>query len=108
MRPLAAYWRPWVWTLITSGQVASMACNWRWLASAMTSRETPCALKIVTAPVGTSSSSSTKRAPLSFSPSTTCLLCTISCRTNTGAPCLTRARSTISIARTTPAQKPRG
>ena len=42
---------------------------------------TPCALKIVTAPGGTSSISSTKRAPLARSRSTTCRLCTISCRT---------------------------
>jgi arylsulfatase A-like enzyme len=39
------------------------------------------AVDAVTAPSGTSSSSSTKRAPLFLSVSTTCLLCTISWRT---------------------------
>ena len=42
---------------------------------------TPWALKIVTAPAGTSSSSSTKRAPLRASRSTTWRLWTISWRT---------------------------
>ena len=42
---------------------------------------TPWALKIVIAPGGISSSSSTKRAPLARSRSTTWRLCTISCRT---------------------------
>jgi len=50
-------------------------------ASSSTLLATPCALKIVTALGGTSERSSTKRAPLAFRLSTTCLLCTISWRT---------------------------
>src|SRR5665811_983497 len=63
---------------------------------------------MVTAFSGISESVSTKRAPLALRLSTTCLLCTISWRTYTGAPYFCSARSTISMARTTPAQKPRG
>ena len=48
-------------TLETSGQVASITGSWRRAASS-TLVGTPCALKIVTAPAGISSSSSTKRA----------------------------------------------
>jgi len=57
---------------------------------------------------GHSSSSSTKTAPFARSPSTTYLLWTISWRTKTGAPHFSSAISTILIARSTPAQNPRG
>ena len=56
----------------------------------------------------TSESSSTNIAPFSLNSSTTCLLCTISCLTYTGAPYLFIAFSTISIALLTPAQNPLG
>src|SRR5712692_4381575 len=56
---------------------------------------------------GTSSSSSTKCAPLARSASTTCRLCTISLRTYTGCGQTCRASSTMSMARSTPAQMPR-
>ena len=62
----------------------------------------------VSAPAGASSGSSTKMAPFFRSPSTTCRLCTISWRTYTGWLERERARSTISMARSTPAQNPRG
>ncbi len=75
------------WTLVTSGQVASMVRRERRSASAWTAGETPWAEKTVIAPSGMdSSSSSTKIAPRSRSWATTCLLCTISLRTYTGGP----------------------
>src|SRR5258708_40281149 len=51
---------------------------------------------------------STKIAPRRRNCSTTYVLCTISWCTYTGAPYASNASSTISTARTTPAQKPRG
>ena len=68
----------------------------------------PWALKITVASSGTSSSSSTKMAPFWRSVSTTRRLWTISRRTYTGGGQTDRATSTMSIARSTPAQKPRG
>ena len=50
-------------TLVTSGQVASMTGSPRSAAARRTAGETPCAEKTVSAPSGTSSSSSTKTAP---------------------------------------------
>src|SRR6202012_2838830 len=90
------------------GQVAFSTGRPRTAASSSTVRATPWAENTVTALGGTSERSSTKIAPLFFRLSTTYLLCTISCRTYTGGPYFSSARSTISIARTTPAQKPRG
>src|SRR5712692_2677209 len=95
-------------TLVTSGQVASITRSPRRRASWRTAGETPCALKMTVASSGTSSSSSTKWAPLARSASTTCRLCTISRRTYTGGGLTWRASSTMSMARSTPAQKPRG
>ncbi len=70
------------WTLVTSGQVASMWKNLRAVASAGTALGTPWAEKMTGASVGgISSSSSTKTAPFFFRDSTTYLLCTISWRT---------------------------
>src|SRR6476659_4876168 len=106
--PLHIYSLPWLWTLVTSGQVALRAARPRVEASSSTLRATPWALNTVTAWGGTSDRSSTKIAPLFFRLSTTYLLCTISCRTYTGGPYFSSARSTISMARTTPAQNPRG
>ena len=68
-------------TLATSGQVASITGRFRPAASLSTFSETPWALKMVTAPSGTSSISSTKTAPFLRRSSTTRLLCTISWRT---------------------------
>src|SRR5215470_11628594 len=68
----------------------------------------PWALKMTVASSGTSSSSSTKIAPLWRSVSTTSRLCTISRRTYTGGGHTDSATSTMSIARSTPAQNPRG
>src|SRR5581483_8757251 len=70
--------------------------------------DTPWALKISVAPSGTSCTSSTNTAPFARKSSTTKRLCTTSWRTYTGRPKSSSARSTISIARSTPAQKPRG
>src|SRR5215467_1829731 len=95
-------------TLVTSGQVASMTRNPRRRASWRTAGETPCALKMTVASSGTSSSSSTKWAPLARRASTTCRLCTISRRTYTGGGHTCSASSTMTMARSTPAQKPRG
>src|SRR3569833_2015270 len=61
-----------------------------------------------TAPPGSSVSESTNLAPRASSSRTTCSLCTICLRTYTGAPWISSARSTISMARRTPAQKPCG
>src|SRR5688500_11800102 len=77
-------------------------------ASVRTAGEMPCALKITVASSGTSVSSSTKMAPCVRSVSTTWRLWTISRRTYTGGRHTERASSTMSIARSTPAQKPRG
>jgi BRCT domain type II-containing protein len=68
-------------TLVTSGQVASMVCRLRALASARTCGATPCAEKTTTAPSGTSAASSTNTAPRFSSDATTCLLWTICLRT---------------------------
>jgi hypothetical protein len=57
---------------------------------------------------GASATSSTKTAPRARSASTTSRLWTISWRTKTGAPHFSSAISTMRMARSTPAQKPRG
>src|SRR5262249_20245648 len=95
-------------TLVTGGQVASITRSPRGRASSRTAGEMPWALKITVASSGTSSSSSTKMAPFWRSVSTTRRLCTISRRTYTGGGHTSSATSTMSIARSTPAQKPRG
>jgi hypothetical protein len=64
--------------------VASITRRPRRSASWRTAGEMPWALKITVALSGTSSSSSTKCAPLARSASTTCRLWTISLRTYTG------------------------
>ena len=91
-------------TLVTSGHVASMVRRLRWAASSTTAGDTPCAENTVRAPSGTSSSSSTNTTPRSVRVSTTCRLWTISLRTYTGAPWCSRAFSTATTARSTPAQ----
>ncbi len=85
-----------------------MTCSFRSAADVCTVGATPCAENTTIAPSGTSSVSSTNTAPALASVSTTCRLCTISWRTYTGAPCFSSARSTVSTARSTPAQYPRG
>ncbi len=94
--------------MVTSGQVASITRSPRRRASSRTAGEMPCALKITVASSGTSSSSSTKMAPFWRRVSTTRRLWTISRRTYTGGGHTDSATSTMSIARSTPAQKPRG
>ena len=79
--PWAANRRASLCTLVTSGQVASMVCRLRALASARTCGATPCAEKTTTAPSGTSAVSSTNTAPRFSSDATTCLLWTICLRT---------------------------
>ena len=69
------------WTLVTSGQVASIVCRLRAAAPACTLGATPWAENTTVAPSGTSASDSTNTAPRSRSCSTTCLLWTISLRT---------------------------
>ena len=95
-------------TLLTSGQVASTKTILRAIAAAGTDFGTPWAEKITGLSDGHSSSVSTKIAPFERNSSTTYLLCTISCLTKTGAPHFSRAISTILMARSTPAQNPRG
>src|SRR5215510_1675417 len=95
-------------TLVTSGHVASMTRSPRRRASSRTAGEMPWALKITVASSGTSSSSSTKMAPFWRRVSTTRRLCTIARRTYTGGGHTCSASSTMSMARSTPAQKPRG
>ena len=79
--PSAANFRASRWTLVTSGQVASMVCRRRASALAWTLGATPCAENTTVAPSGTSVSASTNTAPRSRNCSTTCLLWTISLRT---------------------------
>src|SRR5262249_5718463 len=95
-------------TLVTGGQVASITRSPRRRASSRTAGEMPWALKITVASSGTSSSSSTKMAPFWRRVSTTRRLWTISRRTYTGGGHTSSATSTMSMARSTPAQKPRG
>src|SRR5437867_6776686 len=95
-------------TLVTSGHVASTTRRPRRRASWRTAGEMPWALKITVASSGTSSSSSTNIAPFWRSVSTTSRLWTISRRTYTGCGHTESASSTMSMARSTPAQKPRG
>src|SRR5262245_3194072 len=95
-------------TLVTRGHVASITRSPRRRASSRTAGEMPWALKITVASSGTSSSSSTKMAPFCRRVSTTRRLWTISRRTYTGGGHTDSATSTMSIARSTPAQKPRG
>src|SRR5689334_23228461 len=85
-----------------------MTCRLRAAAVVCTVGATPWAENTTIAPSGTSSVSSTNTAPALASVSTTWRLCTISWRTYTGAPCFSSARSTVSTARSTPAQYPRG
>ena len=70
-----------LWTLVTSGQVASITRSSRSSAALRTAGETPCALKTSSDPGGTCAGSSTKTAPFARSASTTWRLCTISWRT---------------------------
>src|SRR6266545_101117 len=95
-------------TLLTRGQVASITSRRRSSAVCLTAGDTPCAEKTTVASSGTWSSSSTKTAPRRSRSATTCSLCTICLRTYTGAPRCASASSTISIARSTPAQNERG
>ncbi len=82
-----------------------MVLRLRACASSWTTGATPCAEKTTVAPSGTSSVSSTKIAPRFSSVVTTCLLCTISLRTYTGgAVACSSAFSTVTTARSTPAQ----
>ena len=76
----------------------------RWRASACTVGDTPWAENTTVAPSGTSSVSSTKTAPRCARVVTTWRLCTISLRTYTGGPYVSRAFSTATTARSTPAQ----
>ncbi len=64
----------------------------------------PCADSTMMLPSGTSSGVSTNTAPLCASVFTTYWLCTISPRTYTGAPRSSSRRSTVAMARSTPAQ----
>src|SRR2546426_2329218 len=98
----------WRWTFVTSGHVASITRSPRLRASSRTAGATPWALKITVAVSGTSWSSSTKMAPLARSLSTTYPLWTISRRTYTGGPRTPSHCAPVSMARSTPAQKPRG
>src|SRR5215831_10646355 len=77
-------------------------------ASSRTAGDTPCAEKTTHAPSGTSDSSSTNTAPRRSRSATTCVLCTICLRTYTGAPRWPSTFSTISMARSTPAQNDLG
>ncbi len=70
-----------LWTLVTSGHVASIVTRLREAAASRTAGDTPCAEKTTRAPSGTSSVSPTKIAPRALSVSTTYLLWTISLRT---------------------------
>ncbi len=70
-----------LWTLVTSGQVASMEASRRPAASSWTTGATPCAEKMTMAPSGTSCVSSTKIAPFFSRVWTTYLLWTICLRT---------------------------
>src|ERR1700758_2110783 len=63
VRPSRAKRRASRCTLVTRGQVASITRSLRRCASSRTVGGTPCALKISTAPIGTSSTDSTKMAP---------------------------------------------
>lgn len=70
-----------LWTLVTSGQVASMVASLPRAASSWTVGATPCAENMTMLPSGTSSVCSTKMAPFFSSVCTTYLLWTISWRT---------------------------
>ncbi len=106
--PSAANRRASACTFATSGQVASTVSRPRRAASARTAGETPCAENTTHAPSGTSDSSSTNTAPRRSRSATTWVLCTICLRTYTGAPRWSRTFSTISMARSTPAQNDLG
>src|SRR5438477_9205840 len=106
--PPAAKRRASTWTLATRGQVASTTLRLRRAACSCTAGETPWAERTQTAPSGTSSSLSTKMAPLPSRACTTWRLWTICLRTYTGGPYRCSERSTISTARSTPAHQPRG
>ena len=108
MRPSRLYLRASLWTLVTSGQVASITCRFRSCAARKSSGPEPCAENTTFAPSGISRTSSTVTAPRASSDLTTVELCTISCFRYTGGPYRSSASSTTSIARSTPAQKPRG
>ena len=79
--PSSAKRRASTWTLVTSGQVASIVRRRRAAAFSCTAGATPWAEKTTISPSGTSVSRSTKTAPRADSSSTTCLLWTISLRT---------------------------
>ena len=79
--PPWAYRRASLWTLVTSGQVASMRVWPSRFELAKASGGDPWAENTTTAPSGTSVSSSTNTAPLSRSDCTTWVLWTISWRT---------------------------
>ncbi len=77
VRPSSSYFSTSRWTLVTSGQVASITRSSRSLARSHSLGATPCALKMTRWPVGTSSRLSTKIAPSRSSASSTKRLCTI-------------------------------
>lgn len=70
-----------LWTLVTSGQVASMVASLPAAASSWTTGATPCAENMTMDPSGTSAVCSTKIAPFFSRVCTTYLLWTISWRT---------------------------
>ena len=104
MYPSAAYRFACTCTFVTSGHVASIVCSPRAPAFACTEGATPWAEKTTVSPSGTSVSSSTNTAPRASRSRTTCRLWTICLRTYTGGPYSSSARSTVSTARSTPAQ----
>src|SRR5919197_6739398 len=106
--PLSAYRRASACTFETRGQTASTTRSPRRSQFRRTAGATPCADSTQISPGGISSSDCTKTAPILSSRRTTWSLWTISWRTYTGAPCCSSRRSTISIARSTPAQNERG
>src|SRR5438067_2802777 len=95
-------------TFVTSGHVASIVFSRRSPARRCTAGATPWAERTSVAPSGTSRSSATKTAPRVSRSRTTWTLWTICRRTYTGGPYSRSARSTVSTARSTPAQYPRG
>src|SRR5579884_2335367 len=85
-----------------------MARSRRAAACARICGATPWALYSSVPPTGTSSTPSTKTTPRDRKRSTTGRLWTISWYTYSGVPYSSRARSRLSMAMLTPAQKPRG
>ena len=108
MSPRVANCRASAWTLLTSGQVASITSSRRSCAVLLTAGDTPCAEKTTVAPVGNLVELLDEDCASPFEIRDDVLVVHDLLAHVDGRPRCASASSTISIARSTPAQNERG